>query len=60
MTVSEQVYSMLVKKKRIGRPISEFCVLTAARRIGLFEAVSKGKRRIPVLSSIAPNKLNQI
>ena len=60
MTVSEQVSSRLVQKKSIGRPISEFCVLTAARRIGLSEAVSKGKVWIQVFSSIALNILIQI
>ena len=55
MTVSWQVSSRFVQKKRIGSPKSKFCFLTVARRIGLFEAVLTDKVRISVLSSIALN-----
>ena len=60
MTVSEQVSSRLVQKKTFTKTISKFCALTVTRRIGLFEAVSKDKVWILVLSSIAPNILIQI
>ena len=55
MTLSEQVSSRLVQKKTFTKTISEFYVLTAARRIGLSEAATRGNVRIPVLSSIAVN-----
>ena len=50
--MSEQVSSRLVHNHTMERSISEFCALTAARRIGLFEAVSKGKVWISVSHSL--------